>query len=511
MSLASITQPSRPVDIARVFAPDTLLQFALGFIVIATGVALALTNLYVAVVFTFVTMFAIALVLPSSMPFLLVFAFLFQNTFIAFAASWVDGTETLDQMRGLNLVMLAAVFACFTVTGQFSTRSLPLGLRPWINLNWLVMLVVGVYFGIGIAVGNGKDAVIYLRGIMIPLLCLQIALACGARYRVPLAPALLVATLLIVAYGYCELLFEIDFLSLFHGDRYLWLKMQQDITSGYYSRLLAETGFVLRGVEDMMQVSLFNVTGSEHDALKVFRLSGPNFHPISYGYALALLSTWLFALRIRWVALLALPLLMFIGSKGAMVLFLLFFAMVVAVRLLPARVATALLVVVLAAYIAAVTALGIKLADFHVLGLMAGIRDFLLNPLGHGLGSGGIMSDIRVDWQRAQALGATDVPVESAIGVLLYQLGIGTAVFVGLLVLLARHLRQSYMAHRAPLLLFAYVSVSTICANAFFQEEAFFAPLALGLCLMLAGLSVGALSGDDSDGLPDGHERRHLQ
>ena len=50
----------------------------------------------------------------------------------------------------------------------------------------------------------------------------------------------------------------------------------------------------------------------------VFRIGGPNFHPISYAYALSMMSTWLLFRR-RWLLpLAALPLLLVIGSKGAM-------------------------------------------------------------------------------------------------------------------------------------------------------------------------------------------------
>ncbi|MEI9901851.1 MAG: hypothetical protein WDN31_19045 [Hyphomicrobium sp.] len=54
--------------------------------------------------------------------------------------------------------------------------------------------------------------------------------------------------------------------------------------------------------------------------ISLFRLHGPNFHPISYGYALALLS--LVGLASGHVLLLiaALPLLVLIGSKGRLIL-----------------------------------------------------------------------------------------------------------------------------------------------------------------------------------------------
>jgi hypothetical protein len=42
------------------------------------------------------------------------------------------------------------------------------------------------------------------------------------------------------------------------------------------------------------------------------------------------------------------------------------------------------------------------------------------------------------------------------------------------------------------IVLFAFVSIIVICANAVLQEEAFFSPLALRFCLTLVGLAIGS-------------------
>ena len=129
-----------------------------------------------------------------------------------------------------------------------------------------------------------------------------------------------------------------------------------------------------------------------------------------------------------------------------------------------------------------------------VLGLIAGVRDFLGNPLGQGLGIGGNLSSTsaNLDWDRAQGEGAAAVPVESAVGVMLYQMGIGSFVFFGFLAALSISAGRRLIETGRPDFLFAFVAVVTISANAVLQEEAFFSPLALGLALLLSGVSFGS-------------------
>lgn len=74
--------------------------------------------------------------------------------------------------------------------------------------------------------------------------------------------------------------------------------------------------------------------------------------------------------------------------------------------------------------------IGTATRDFHVIGLMGGILGFLRNPLGHGLGAGGNLAREEFSWSDAQNAGAAAFGVESAVGVLLYQVGIATFIFL---------------------------------------------------------------------------------
>jgi hypothetical protein len=137
--------------------------------------------------------------------------------------------------------------------------------------------------------------------------------------------------------------------------------------------------------------------------------------------------------------------------------------------------------------------MGIDARDYHVIGLIGGLRGFLKNPLGHGIGSGGNLSlDMTtIDWNRSQNLGSTDVAVESAVGVLLYQMGVFGLVLLGLIGWIAIKLWRRYLDTRERVCAVAALGLLAITVNGIFQEEALFAPLALGLLLAFSGLLLG--------------------
>jgi hypothetical protein len=228
---------------------------------------------------------------------------------------------------------------------------------------------------------------------------------------------------------------------------------------------------------------------------KVFRLSGPNFHPISYAYALAIAATYL-VFNGRWIlTLLSIPLLIVIGSKGAMVLLVLALLVKLGLQVLVPRAVLLLFLLGNSLWITAAIFLGMRNQDYHVLGFFAGLRDFAKNPLGQGLGIGGNLSsdvETKLDWSLAQASGATSIPVESAIGVMLYQMGIGGFVFLLFLIVLARQCQKLFLTTGDRGFLFGFVAITSVSTNAVLQEEAFYSPLALGFCLLLVASKLGS-------------------
>jgi hypothetical protein len=131
---------------------------------------------------------------------------------------------------------------------------------------------------------------------------------------------------------------------------------------------------------------------------------------------------------------------------------------------------------------------GLSHDDYHVIGLWGGITGLLHNPLGYGIGVGGNLSDkgkCCVEWQAFQHAGVSDFALESAIGVLLYQMGIGT---VSLGFVVWQTTRRLFQRQETTLLAIAIIIVML---NALFQEEAF-SPYAFGLVMLFAGAAIAA-------------------
>jgi hypothetical protein len=356
----------------------------------------------------------------------------------------------------------------------------------------VVLVFIGLYFVVGLFV-DPSGAIVYLRNITVPFLLFQIFAIVAYRNRVSLTTALILMAIAILVFGYIELLADEKLFRLVNGDIYLKWRMKQEYESGAWLRELQETGRVYRSYLDAMDIDFLNTPLLNELGLRVHRLVGPNFHPISFAYALAGFSILLVAIGHWWFALLALPALLVIGSKGALLLVLLVTGALAVVRRWRGSVPLWCYAALLLVYAAVGIATGIKNDDYHVIGLVGGLKGFLQNPLGHGIGVGGNLSlnMTAIDWSRSQHLGSTDVAVESAVGVLLFQMGIFGIALVAALGWIAVKLWNLYSRTRDLVFAVTALGLLTVIANGIFQEEALFSPLALGLLLGFCGLLLG--------------------
>jgi hypothetical protein len=473
---------------------ETALQVMLALLVAMVSVSCFAISIVFGAAATFVLVLALTVVLPANIPVVLVGAFLYQNMVVAWFTPYIPDNNAFDALRGANFVVLMTAYGAFVLASfQARVRVLP-QLRPWILWTFAVAAVVTFYLLLGAARGNTKDAILYFRNTITPVACFHIAVVAASLYRVELRRSLLWLTAGAIFYGYCELFFTLDFLGLFNGDLYIQRSIRRQIEAGVWEQALRDTGFVLRGLEDVMTTTFFNTPLFADILPRVFRIGGPNFHPISYAYALGVTAVWLL-FRGRWaLPLAALPLLMVIGSKGATFMVLVALFVRLGERILGMRLTMLGVLGLCGTWVSAAIAYGSTHGDYHVLGFLAGVRDFMRNPLGQGLGFGGNLSStsMNLDWQHAQATGATSIPVESAVGVMLYQMGVGSAVFFAFLAVLVMTARRLLLETGKPEFWFAFVTVSAVSANAVLQEEAFYSPLALGFCLLLVGVSFGS-------------------
>ena len=165
----------------------------------------------------------------------------------------------------------------------------------------------------------------------------------------------------------------------------------------------------------------------------ILRIFGPNMSPISFGYGIGFFVLFLFSVGRRWLAILALPLLVFCSVKGALIMVIFVGLAWMSTSLIGPVITLGLGLIALVGYAIAAIHIGLQLGDYHVLGFMGGWNGFLQNPFGRGLGVGGNLSEgfYSIDWSAAQQAGSVDGAVESAVGVMLFQMGIAALAPLG--------------------------------------------------------------------------------
>lgn len=311
----------------------------------------------------------------------LIFAYLFQNLIVALVSPAIESMEQFNQIRAYNFILTAAIwfslaFSYWTSRVDFSRR-----FQVIIDGTTAALCLIGVYFILG-AVSNPTAAMVYVRNIAAPLMLFQIFAIVAYRNRLSMSGAMLVVACIAVAYGYLEVLAHDTLLSLVNGDEYLNWRTKQERDAGVWVKELQETGRVIRSYLDLLLIDLLNTPFLSELGLKFYRILGPNFHFISYAYALAFFVILLAATGRPWYAMAALPLLVLIGSKGALILAAVALCAIVVLRCCSPAVALGTIVALLVTYIVGGIAIGIAVQDYHVIGFIGGLKGFLSQPLG---------------------------------------------------------------------------------------------------------------------------------
>ena len=352
----------------------------------------------------------------------------------------------------------------------------------------IALAAIAAWSGFGLAAGTPVSSVAtYFRNAASPLLMLLIGLDVGRAWGLRTPATCLLASL---ALGLGLVTLEVAdpewYYRAIGAIDYMNLKYQpkENAVWAFYSA---------RDVVEFRTSVLFNVTASA-SSLASFRFGGPNMHPISYAYVLAIGALVGVALRQWWCVPLGAVLLVMVGVKGALLLLLMSLALY-AVRALAGRTAAVAAGAVLAcAYVAFGFTFGLAHGDFHVIGFLGGLKGFIAAPQGHGIGVGGNLSATGAvlkitDWEKFQKSGA-DFAMESAVGALLYQMGVG---LLAVLYAFWRTVRafpsagpQARDARPADVV---GIAAAMCMVNGVFQEEAY-APYGLGLLLLLAGLAI---------------------
>lgn len=488
-------QPHAATLPTRTSAPGTSLLFPMLVAVFAVSfpVFVHITSPTAAILACVATAMLIVAFADEFIPFILIVGFLFQNFCVAIVSPMVPDEQTFNAIRAYNFLNTAVTWLLIMGTYFTTPRPIRNPLSPFITIGNVVIAIVGVYFLYGLAV-NGNNALVYLRNVITPLFCFQVSLIIGHDRGLRSLELFGPLALVILAYGYLELTMGLDFLALFNGDNYLMIGLKEIMQSTDWLESMKEKGRLIRSLEDFLKIELFNSPLFSDLHILGYRLNGPNFHSISYAYALAIFALLLFLRGRVLFGLLALPLLVIIGSKGAVVLVVFVLTALGVERMFGARAAFVTLSLILVAYVATAIVVGLAIGDYHVLGFFGGLDGFKGNPAGHGLGGGGNLNGLvsREQWDRAQIVGQTQVAVESAVGVLLYQMGVAACALFAFNFWLVERAWHFCSRYGGSLLVMSGAGLMTLTANGVVQEEALFSPLAIGFMMILTGLAIGS-------------------
>lgn len=472
-----------------------LRAFAVSFIIAGTPIALQLVGQPIALLFCVAAAVVAGSMLKQDIPIIVIVPNVFQNTFASLVSPKLVDFSEIEMMKSYSFVTTIVCWM-IVIIGFLRNRSQysPF-VRRLIYASVGLLAIVAIYFALGLTL-NPRNAAVYLRNIGLPILLFQTFLLVGAKHRAPTLRMCLILLGLVAACCYVELL-ALDFwLTITNGWRYLTLFTEKRLVDVNDINAAAAQGVVVTSVLDYSKSDLFNTTLLSWLRIEVQRLQGPNFNTISLGYLLAHLISLMALHRHRFVALLAVPLLIATSAKGPLVLFLTSVVFALLTRRWKSNVMVYGLLAFLAAYATLVFRAGLASGDYHVLGLLGGVSGLLQWPIGHTLGEGGNLSlpDFgALNWSAFQQAGSADVAVESAFGVLVFQLGVASAAWFAFYLWIALIGWRLFKYTGAPALASLSCGILVCLVNGLFQEDAYFVPFSLAFLMGFVGLAFGAV------------------
>jgi hypothetical protein len=399
----------------------------------------------------------------------------FQNWGVSIATPLLVDPNAFQMLQGTNFAVLAvlAVRASIALTsGKTQHGTCVLWIRRWV---FVATALVAAYAVLGISLVSVTSVAIYFRytttGVAALIVGSAAAQTVGARkillsiMAVAAVSTILLAPELLASERYFRLIGAPEFFTLKYGETYS-----------------------AQGVLDLVTRRFFNLP-IEVDAISR-RLMSSVMHQVSYGYVLLAGATASIALGYGVLGAGFCVLTFLAGVKGPLIA-LLIVLVVLSWRRVSARGVGPLLVGIGLAYVLGGASIGLMLRDQHAVGFLAGLQSLLLAPWGNGLGVGGNLSDaVReiggADWDRWRSQGAP-FALESAIGVLFYQMGFCAFLVLHLFVGSVRRVISVPAMGNVGIVVGS--AFAAVLANGVFQEEAF-SPYAIGFMALMVGATL---------------------
>lgn len=425
---------------------------------------------------------------PAAAIMLLFTALLLQNTAIALIAPQLTShiAFSLLQATSFLLTLIYASLACpvwLRLHGYLKREYKPL-LRSMVFL----VVVIAIYTAYGLTQTSATSVVTYSRTFLSGCLMLVVGMVFGLQLTSRnFAYMMGVFAFVLIVWGLVELFIPRDLYTAMNAADFLHLKFAQANGVQAFSKI--------SDVLNFEQHSYLNLSGIFGLDLVTLRLRGPSLHPITFAYSAAFCGLLCFIYRENLLALGCFFVVLLIGAKGALLLTTLSIGLYGFYKITrnPGWYKIALAVVLLT-YVSLALLYGSTTQDYHYVGLMGGIKGFLHNPLGHGIGVGGNLSaegkqELATKITTIQSVGG-DYGFESGVGVGLYQLGVGFIAVVGFFYQMWRQVwAVSIRQTGTPRMMIMPSIYAILLANSLFQEEAF-SPIGWGVWFLFGGLLI---------------------
>lgn len=433
--------------------------------------------------FLLIVMYAlVAYQFPQAGFALLITFMIYQNIVISFVSSEIRTPQVLQVLQGTNFAFICC--AAGVAALRMISMRLPAGdsSRLVFRFALVVLALLVLYSAYGALGSSMLSALIYFRLYANPILLLIVGVYMGMILDARRAMIVfLVIASPAMAIGILEIAAPKWFYQLISAEHFYNLKFHEH--GREFSVYSLAAGQARRFLNLPLAVDFSSI-----------RFGGTNMHPVSFGYVLAIITLFAAATRRYFHMVLSLPLLFVIGTKGAMILTVMTFVLYAIATTI--RKPAAILTICggfAVFYVVAGISYGYAIGDWHIIGLIGGFTNSLKYPIGYGIGVGGNLSDLSwagIDWTEATQYGVA-YAVESAIGVLVYQMGVAGLVVIGLLFVVIRRglatVDWTVSGRTTAMFVFAFLVTSV---NGIFQEEAF-SPYALGLLACYAGIMLG--------------------
>ncbi|MBV8060345.1 MAG: hypothetical protein JO126_07355 [Alphaproteobacteria bacterium] len=419
---------------------------------------------------------------------LLLAALLLQNTVIAMVAPQITEHSIFSILQATSF-LITLICACLALPVWLRMHDyLKREYKPLLrSMIWLVV-VIAVYCVYGLAHTDASSAVTYARTFLSGALMLTVGIVFGLQVSPRQAAHITsVFAIVMIAWGFAELLVPRELYTMFNAADFLHLKFAGASDILAFSQV--------SDVLNFEKHSYLNLSGIFGLDLVTLRLRGPSFHPITFAYSAAFCCLLCFIYREDLLALGCYLVVLLIGAKGALLLTTLSAVLYLFYKITrnPGWYKIAL-VTALLFYVVIALFYGSATRDYHFVGLMGGIKGFLHNPLGYGVGVGGNLSeqgkqDLVTKMSTIQNVGG-DYGFESGVGVGLYQLGIGFTAIIAFFYQMWRQVWYVAQEHNDnPRLMIIPSVYAILLANSLFQEEAF-SPVGWGLWFLFGGMLI---------------------